>query len=143
MPIRPPEKLHALEVFLGSWQITGKNLSLAAADTMVRGNIFFQWMPGHFFITSQWHLKSGAESHIGMSVIGFDEAKQVYFMENYDNLGSRRTYTMRNDGFRWMIEGNRERGEIIFENPERYRERWEVRKDRHWEPLCELKVIKI
>jgi hypothetical protein len=144
-PILPDEKLHALEIFLGSWRLAGKNLPGAptAANMMVTGNIFFQWMPGHFFMTGNWHRKYGYESHIGISLIGFDYGREAYFMENFDNLGFRREYVMRQHGANWSIEGTQERADIRFENAGLYHERWEIRKNRQWEGLCEFKVIKI
>ena len=141
----PASELQALEKFMGSWEIKGRNLDAApvAPNTAINGNVFFQYMPGHFFVTSNWNRKYRFKSHIGMSVIGFDRKKNRYFMEKFDNLGNRREYDLTHDEDSWHISGDTERAEIRFDDDHTYSERWEVKKSGHWKPVCEMKVMKI
>lgn len=141
----PATELQVLEAFLGTWKLTGKNGSDAMEpNAKITGNVYYVWLPGHYYMTSNWHHKSPMNSHIGMSVIAYDSAAQHFSMQQFDNMGYHRTYIMENSGNKWTIKGENERGVIVFDsNGDSFTEDWEIKLNGGWKPLCAMKVIKI
>jgi hypothetical protein len=142
----PAKALHKLDVFLGSWIVEGQNGPAApfAPFAEVEGNIFYQWMPGGFFMTANWHRKFAYLSHIGLSVIEANGKTGSFAMHNFDNMGHHRIYALSNEDRRWIVEGKTERAKIAFDAAgDSFTETWESLGEDGWQLLCKLKVIKI
>lgn len=140
------KKLLELDIFLGSWQIRGQDFSGTSgeASKKITGNVFYHWMPGHFFMLCNWHRKFGSNSHIGMGIIGFDEKKINFSSRNYDNSGNISGYRVQRQNNIWKFIGDKERAVIEFSpDGHSYTEDREINTGGVWRSLYEIKATKI
>lgn len=142
----PSPKLKELEVFVGNWDVNGKNLITAplAPDEHIKGTESYEWMDGNFYLECRWNRDFGKYSHIGLGVIGYDEEKKTFVTYNFDNLGYTRMYMFNHDGDTWKMNGEHERAMYVFSNGGNTMViDWEVRKEgEDWKPLCHLEQTK-
>jgi len=88
--------------------------------------------------------KSSGEGHIGISVIGTDNDSKAPKIRNFDNLGFYREYELNIKDNIWSINGNTESATLEFDkNGKSYNEKWELKKNGKWHPMCERKANKI
>ena len=127
------ERLHAC---IGNWRASGE---LDGGGGM-RCLESYSWISGEFFIEYRFDRDVDHNKHVGVGLIGYDEARQEYFGFFVDNMGYARTYHLMIEGSTWTFIGKWERATITFE-PERNRMKahWEHSSDgREWKLLCEF-----
>lgn len=118
-----------LSAFIGRWVIVGD----------VTGEDAYTWMEGGHFIRGQFAHRAPGTDHVGESILGYDDARRVYSMRNFDNLGFAREYEMQVDGETWTIRGATERAKITFgAGGTSMHQKWEALRDGTWEPFCEV-----
>jgi hypothetical protein len=138
---KPSPELQQLEIFAGHWEITGYNISLDnGQDIPVEGEDHYVWLPGNFFLVSNWQHSYDGGQHKGISIMGYDDETGKLFTHNFDNLGYERKYFLENSGTTWTFTGDNERA-IREYNPEGdgYVENWQVNKNGEWLPLCTMR----
>lgn len=140
------EKTKELEIFTGTWKVTGKNFTVAPGrqEAPLHGEDEYRWMDGHFFITDTWKHLSKGNDHTGFSVLGYDQEKKQFFIRNFDNLGFERRYVLHREGNTWKFTGSNERAVRQFNHDRNaYTEQWEMFNGESWIPLCEMMGSKI
>lgn len=146
-PTLGPEQAR-LNVFAGSWRLTGKNGEGAekAANLDVIGEEHYEWLPGNFFLTSKFdrHFADGTR-HTGVGTFRYDASSGAYLLYMFDNLGFARRYTVTVDGQRWTYDGSHERAHVTFSSDDNHMTiDWEVRNgDSAWVPLCHLEATRV
>lgn len=142
---RPVHEL--LRAFVGRWSITGTNLGGApvAANSEVRGEESYEWLPGEFFLVGRWDRRFGDQRHVGVSVMGRGVQDPPHQAHHFDNLGDARTYALSASGRTLTFSGEQERAKYeIAEDGRTFRARWEIFKGvSRWAPLCELVATRI
>lgn len=139
------ENLKPLMVFVGNWKVEGVNFAFApnSPDVKVLGTQKVQLMEGGKFLKSDWKYDSKGDEHVGISIVGTDNDSKNPKMHNFDNIGFYRMYELKIEDTIWEIIGKTERATIIFDTKEAsYNEKWEIKEDGKWKPLCERKAIK-
>jgi hypothetical protein len=142
---KPHAALRALDRFAGHWHVKGENLTNAplAPEMKVKGDVDYKWMPGAFFMVSnwKWYFQNGA--HIGLSIIGYDTHNCEFFSQNFDNMGYLRIYRMARKDQTWRLIGENERAVISFdETGNKFTEDWQIKTDSGWQPLCHLEMTR-
>lgn len=135
-----------LLVFLGSWKVEGVNFPLApnSPEVRVTGTQKVKLMEGDKFLRTDWKYNFNENEHIGISILGTDNDSEKPRMHNFDNLGFYKKYRLKIDDRILNIIGNTERAILEFDLEGRsYEEKWEIKKNGKWQPLCERKGIKI
>ncbi len=134
------KEIQMLAIFEGRWQITGHNfpVTLNGLETDVYGEDEYSWLPGNFFLMDKWQHLTKSSSHIGISILGFDEEEQKLFSRNFDNLGFERRYFLMYDGNSWKFDGPQERSVRVYSMDKlSYTEHWEMKDGNGaWMPLC-------
>ncbi len=72
-PMQPPgpdPALKALDMFVGTWQVTGR--TLGAEEDNVAGTLRFEWLPGGFFLQQHVELDFGGMQIEGLELIGYN-----------------------------------------------------------------------
>ena len=140
------ENLKPLMIFTGNWKVEGVNSASApnSPDVKVTGTQKVKLMEGGKFLIADWEYKSSGEGHIGISLLGTDNDSKTPKMRNFDNLGFYREYELNCKNDTWEIKGETERATLEFsKNGKSYNEKWEIKKNGKWHPLCERKATKI
>ena len=139
----PPKRGPAherLDAFVGNWAIDGRNGEGAgrAADTRVTGHETYEWLPGRFFLVYRWDRRFGDTQHTGIGVIGYDEPRDAYSAQFFDNLGYARTYDATVRDRVLTLTGAWERASISVGGGIMMTH-WERTTDGvNWLPLCDL-----
>jgi hypothetical protein len=140
---RPPTRGPAhdrLDVFVGNWQIDGRNGEGApgAANARVTGQETYEWLPGRFFLVCRWDRRFADTQHTGIAVISHDESRDAYTAQFFDNLGYARTYDAAVRGRVMTLTGTWERASISVAGGTMMTH-WERTTDGvNWLPLCDL-----
>jgi hypothetical protein len=71
-PPGPDPALKALDMFVGTWRVTGR--TLGADEDNVAGTLRFEWLPGGFFLQQHVELDFGGMQIEALEVIGYDPA---------------------------------------------------------------------
>ncbi|MBK7864384.1 MAG: DUF1579 family protein [Archangiaceae bacterium] len=140
------EAHQALEAFIGQWRLEGKNLDGAEefAGTDVEGTVTCEWLPGAFFLHQHETVHFFGGGHTTTWITGWDQTRQCYFVELFDDLGFTRRYDLTVEGSTWSFEGALERGSVVFdEDYETYRGFWERSAQGRWIPLCEYTATRL
>lgn len=75
-PPGPDPALDALEMFVGTWDVTGR--TLGAEEDNVSGRLHFEWLPGKFFLQQRVELEFAGFSIAALEVIGYDPTTGKY-----------------------------------------------------------------
>jgi hypothetical protein len=143
-PGRPHELLH---VFVGTWQVEGRNAPAAptlsqepGAGEQVTGEQVYELLPGGFYVMGRWDRRTASGVHVGINVLGHDPDRDTLFAHHYDNLGYAREYLVTVSGRMWTYSGRYERATIeLSADGLSYSETWEMSTDgTSWRPLCAL-----
>jgi len=140
------ETLKPLMAFVGNWKVEGVNFASApnAPDVKVTGTQKVKLMEGGKFLKSDWKYKSNGNRHIGISILGTDNDSKKPKMHNFDNTGFQRQYELNIEDDIWEVIGKTERASIFFDKKgTSYNEKWEIKKEGKWQPLCERNATKI
>ena len=140
------EEHRQLEAFIGNWTVAGENMSAAPNEpsTPVSGEESYVWLPGRFFLLGHWDHRFGADRHIGINIIRYDQATGQYSSHNVDNFGFARTYRVAQRDGVWSFTGEWERATWSL-SPDRTTMTidWEATEDGEtWVPLCHLEATK-
>lgn len=142
----PAEELKQLTVFIGKWNVEGKNLAGAPVgpDNTVTGDESYTWLPGDFFVMGKWNHQFPEGEHIGTSIIEYDTLSHAFTTHNFDNLGYARQYKLDQNQNTWMFTAEKERATRIFgAGGNSFTEHWEILRDEaDWQPLCVLNGTK-
>lgn len=140
------ENLKPLMIFEGNWKVEGVNFASTpnSPNVKVTGTQKVNVMDGGIFLKANWTYKSSGERHMGISILGTDNDSKNPKIRNFDNLGFYREYELNIAGYTWSIKGKTERAILEFDKKgTSYHERWELKKNGKWHPLCERKAAKI
>ena len=143
-PERGPAQA-ALNAFVGTWNVTGKNAEGAqtAAGALVTGEESYDWLPGEYFLIYRWQRRFEGNEHIGIGIIGFDMARQEYWAQFFDNLGYSRTYDVEIHGRELKYSGAWERARLlVHDDGDTMSISWERSVDGVWLPLCDLEATR-
>jgi hypothetical protein len=69
-PPGPDPALAALDMFVGTWDLTGR--TLGADEDNVKGRLQFEWLPGKYFLQQRVELEFAGFSVAALEVIGYD-----------------------------------------------------------------------
>lgn len=133
------EEMEPLMVFKGMWNVQGKNLPGAPLEPNepLHGTQNVTIL-GNNFLMANWNYKFVDNEHTGISIIGRDNDSLQPKLHLFDNGGSSRVYQLKIDGKLWTITGETECSTMLFDKEGKtYRERWEIKQDGKWNPLCE------
>jgi hypothetical protein len=90
LPQAPNPALGQLERLVGSWSVSGPEVS---------GETEFEWMEGDFFLIQHVNITAFGRAIKGAEYIGYDEDTRTLRSHFMDNHGSNFTYT-------WELEGD-------------------------------------
>ena len=143
----PAPELQSFKGFVGSWKIEGKNFPAAPEEpeTPVHGEDTYEWLPGNFYLVNRWQHLFKEGGHIGIGILGYDEAEKKLFTRGFDNLGFERKYFLAFENNTLTFSGDKERATRAFsDDGKSYVERWEIRTDTNeWVPLCVMNGTKV
>lgn len=147
-PIIVPTKEHTfLEDFIGKWAIEGENFDVSPNETNieVKGIESYEWLSGGFFLVYKWERYIGSTNHQGLGIISHDHSNHTFEINNYDNMGYNRAYTIVHEGNSWKFSDQNERAVINFNaDGNGFTENWEIVDEQgNWKPLCQLKAKRI
>ena len=134
-----------LDAFVGRWTIEGRNGEGApgAANTRVTGHESYEWLPGRFFLVYRWERRFGDTQHTGIAVIGYDDSRDAYTAQFFDNLGYARSYDATVRERVLTLTGASERASISVGGGIMMTH-WERTTDGvNWLPLCDLTGTKL
>jgi hypothetical protein len=66
----PDPALKALDMFVGTWDVTGR--TLGAEEDNVCGRLVFEWLPGGFFLQQRVELDFVGMQIAALEIIGYD-----------------------------------------------------------------------
>ena len=72
--IRPNPALRALELMVGTWDLTGRDLTTNAE---IRGQSTFEWLEGGFFLVHRFSFDYAGRVFTGVEYIGYDEKNGI------------------------------------------------------------------
>lgn len=98
---------HQLNKFIGNWHTEGIILSSNnEPEIKITGTDTYEWIVDGFFLLHKADVAMGNERSKTYEIIGYDDIKQHYTMQHYDNTGSSGLMTARvNDGI-WIFSGD-------------------------------------
>lgn len=134
-----------LDAFVGNWKIDGRNGEGApvGADARVTGQESYEWLPGRFFLVHRWDRQFGDTQHTGIAIIGYDEPREAYVAQFFDNAGYARVYDAIVRDRVLTLTGPHERASISVSGGIMMTH-WERTTDRvNWLPLCDLTGTKV
>ena len=90
-PSEPHPSLRQLDALVGTWQVSGPEVS---------GQVSFRWLDGGFFLAQDVDMVQGGATIKGLEIIGHDEESDALASHYFDNAGNHFTYA-------WELEGDR------------------------------------
>jgi hypothetical protein len=132
-------------VFLGEWRATGVSFggedqrqeAPRARPTPWTSTHTAKWHTGQFFLVQDERADVGRPFDT-LSIMGWDEPAQTYFVRSFENHGYYRHYDMAVQNRVWTITGESERARIEFSADGATQTiTWEWRPHDGWLPLCD------
>ena len=134
-----------LNKFVGEWKTTGK---IPESDTtpemIISGTDTYEWLSGGFFLLHKVDVFVGGYKNETLEIIGFDEQKNLYTMQHYDNKGNSGFMTANyNDGV-WTFLGENLRFKGGFKKQDKeFSGIWEQSPDgKNWSHFMDIELIK-
>lgn len=137
----PEQQLQLLSKITGEWNLCGNDLlAEKQSECKINGGKNFQWVPGGFFISSNWQLLFGATVYAGIGILGYNTLKKQFYLTEYDNAGYVRNYKLKISGETWTFTGNRTRITLEFgKDGHTFKETREISLDNSsWRLYCEI-----
>ena len=140
----PGPAYRLFEPFIGKWNTTGNmKAGKGKPDIAIDGTDIYEWLPGRFFILHTVNVLMGAERKESIEVIGFDAAKNSYFMHSYDNQGESGVMQASEHQGTWKFTSDSLRFTGTFsEDHNTISGIWESSGDDGWELLMNVKLTR-
>ncbi len=107
----PDSRLKALDILVGTWDITGPDIA---------GKVTYQWMEGKFFLIQYVDLEQYGQKMKGMEIIGFergfgdDKPSEDIKSRYFDSVGNTFDYTYEMEGDLLTIWGGEKGSPAYF-----------------------------
>ena len=141
-----PVELEQLNKFVGIWATSGKNpASDTTPEIIISGTDNYEWLPGEYFLLHQADVFVGNDKNKTHEIIGFDDQKNLYTMQFYDNKGNSGFMTAKTYNGVWTFLGENLRFTGGFKNHNReFSGIWEQTSDGvNWRHLMEIKLPRV
>lgn len=139
------KELNQLQAFIGKWHAEGTSY----ADGQDKDNPYasaapwtsdesYEWLPGNFFVLHKWNAKAGKREFIGTEIIGYDDTKQKFFTNFFDNAGFHPIYEATVNENVWTFSEPNTRVKVTFNDTNTITFNWEWKNQgSDWLPLCD------
>lgn len=141
----PANRMSHLEIFIGTWNTTGKVLETeaASASTLVATDTY-RWLPGNQFIAHEADARFGTTPSRSLEIIGFDSTTRKHFARSFDDQGKSELFEVALKRKQWTIIGESVRFSGKFDaKGSRLTGLWELKgKKAGWQPWIELQLTR-
>ena len=139
------KKAEKLAIFVGSWQVTGRDYTTSQEGSEISGEEVYEWLPGSPLLVNNWCRYVGEARRSGMGLIGIDFSHHAFSSQNIENVAYTRTYKIEPNPDNWVILGATERAFIEFnENGTQFIQKWECTSDGlNWTTMWQLEGTKV
>lgn len=134
-----------LNKFVGKWNTTGTIPgSNNSPEVRIQGTDTYEWLPGGYFLLHKVDVLMGDDKNETFEIIGFDDERNHFTMQHYDNKGYSGFMTASCEDEVWIFIGEDLRFTGGFKNQDKeFSGIWEHLSDENnWEHLMEIKLIK-
>lgn len=140
-----------LNVFIGKWHTTG---DIYGKNGEVIGKVdaidTYAWLPGEYAVVHYIDSQMGNINIHGVEIIGYDPARDAYFVPFFDNQASVGWEELRLEGETWVWHGenvmgvNYHRCKAVFEKDNLIIARHEYSDDNYiWNKWMDIKLSKM
>jgi len=139
------DRMSRFEVFIGTWNTTGKVLATEDAPaTVLAATDTYRWLPGKQFIVHDVDARFGDAVARSMEVMGYDREARKYLARSYDDQGVSEVFDLTLRGNAWKIVGSTLRFAGKFgADGDRLTGLWEMKsKKSGWLPWIELDLVR-
>jgi hypothetical protein len=134
-----------LNKFVGRWNTEGKILATdTTPEINISGTDTYKWLPGEFFLLHKVDVLIGEDKNETFEIIGYDEEKEKYTMQHFDNKGNSGFMTATFSDGTWVFLGETLRftGGFKKEGKE-FSGIWERSPDsKNWTHFMDIKLTK-
>ena len=132
-----------LNCFLGVWQGRGYSYWPAGGPAQETTALdTYDWLEGEFFLLHRWKWDISGSIFEGLEILGWDDERNEYFSNMYDNAGHQVRYHLEVKNDIWHYLGEMQKGKITVTD-DKLSSLWHGTEDgKLWSPLCEIQWIK-